>query len=60
MGAGIANVSERVLIERMAIVGERKWEQLTPLFAANGLRAFQIQYFEPAQLAAARAWLVAN
>jgi len=49
-----------VLIERMAIVGERKWEQLALLFTAKGLRPFPIQYFGPAQLAEARAWLVAN
>jgi len=49
-----------VHIERMAIVGERKWEELALLFTAKGLRSFPIQYFDPAQLAAARAWLVAN
>ena len=49
-----------VHIERMAIVGERKWEELALLFAAKGLRRFPIQYFSPAQLTAARAWLAAN
>lgn len=49
-----------VHIERMAIVGERKWEDLALLFTAKGLRKFPIEYFEPTQLAAARAWLVAN
>jgi len=47
-------------IERMAIVGDRKWEDLALIFTAKGLRAFPIEYFEPAQLAAARAWLAAK
>ena len=49
-----------VQIERMAIVGEQKWEELALLFAAKGLRKFPIQYFNPAQVATARAWLVAD
>lgn len=48
------------VIERMAIVGERKWADQALLFTAQGLRPFPIEYFEPAQLAAARAWLAAN
>jgi hypothetical protein len=47
-------------IERMAIVGDRKWEDLALIFTAKGLRPFPIEYFEPAQLAAARAWLAAK
>jgi len=47
-------------IERMAIVGERRWEQLTMLFTASGLRGFPIEYFEPGQLAEARQWLAAR
>ena len=49
-----------VHIERMAIVGERKWEELTLLFTAKGLRKFPIRYFSPAQAAEAHAWLAAN
>lgn len=44
-------------IERMAIVGDKKWEDLALLFAADGLRSFPIAYFEPADIARARAWL---
>ncbi len=44
-------------IDKMAIVGERKWQDLALLFTAKGLRAFPIEYFEPEQLEAARAWL---
>lgn len=46
-------------IERMAIVGEKKWEDLAVLFAAKGLRQFPVEYFPPAELAQARAWLAA-
>jgi len=44
-------------IERMAIVGERKWEDLALMFTAKGLRKFPIEYFDTARLADARAWL---
>ena len=49
-----------VHIERMAIAGDRKWEELALLFTAKGLRAFPMQYFSLAQIATARAWIVAN
>ena len=44
-------------IEKMAIVGERKWEDLALLFASKGLRRFPIEYFQPADIVKARAWL---
>lgn len=44
-------------IEKMAIVGEKKWEDLALMFVAKGLRTFPIEYFLPADLARARAWL---
>jgi hypothetical protein len=47
-------------IEKMAIVGEKKWEDLALVFAAKGLRKFPIEYFQPADLAKARAWLTAE
>ena len=47
-------------IEKMAIVGERRWEELALMFTAKGLRPFPIEYFEAAQLPQARAWLTAN
>jgi len=49
-----------VHIERMAIVGERRWEELALLFTAKGLRSFPIQYFGHCQVAAARTWLEAH
>ena len=47
-------------IERMAIVGDRKWEDLATLFTAKGLRSFPIEFFSPEQLSAAQDWLVAR
>lgn len=44
-------------IEKMAIVGEKKWQDLALLFTAKGLRGFPIEYFVPADMAGARAWL---
>jgi hypothetical protein len=47
-------------IERMAIVGEKKWEELTGAFVGKGFREFPIAYFAPTELAQARAWLNAK
>jgi SpoIIAA-like len=47
-------------IERMAIVGDKKWEDLAMLFIGKGFRKFPIQYFPPAGIEDARAWLVAD
>jgi hypothetical protein len=44
-------------IERMAIVGDEQWRDLTLLFTSQGLRPFPIEYFLPGRLAEARAWL---
>jgi stage II sporulation SpoAA-like protein len=43
-------------IKRMAIVGDPKWEDAALLFVGKGLRHFDIEYFEPAQLTQAREW----
>lgn len=42
-------------IERMAIVGEKKWSDLALLFTSQGLRPFPIEYFEG--IDKARTWL---
>jgi hypothetical protein len=47
-------------IERMAIVGEPRWEEMTLLFASAGMRPFPIRYFEHAQMSDARLWLDAQ
>lgn len=46
-------------IRRMAIVGERQWEDSALMFAAKGLRPFPIEYFVPEDLEGARAWVAA-
>lgn len=44
-------------IARMAMVGDRKWEDLALLFVAKGIRKFPIEFFPPSEMARARAWL---
>ena len=47
-------------IEKMAIVGDRRWEDLALAFTASFVRPFPVEYFSSAELAAARAWLAAD
>ena len=44
-------------IAKLAIVGEKKWEELSLVFTAKGMRPFPIEYFAPNEVALARAWL---
>ena len=44
-------------IERMAIVGEKEWEDLALMFAGKWFRKFPIEYFPPNAVAKAREWL---
>jgi hypothetical protein len=44
-------------IRKMAIVGEQQWQDLALIFAAKPIRKFPIEYFQPADLERARAWL---
>lgn len=44
-------------IEKMAIVGDQRWEDLALIFTAKDLRRFPIEYFAPDELDKARAWL---
>jgi hypothetical protein len=44
-------------IRKMAIVGEKRWENLVLVFTAKPLRPFPIEYFQPPELARARTWL---
>ncbi|MBS1221998.1 MAG: hypothetical protein H6R23_1618 [Proteobacteria bacterium] len=47
-------------IRKMAMVGEKKWEQLALIFAAKPIRKFPVEYFQPAELEKARTWLAAE
>lgn len=44
-------------IKKMAMVGDKQWEDLALVFTAKGLRKFPIEYFQPADLAKAETWL---
>ena len=44
-------------IEKVAIVGDLKWESDLLVFAGAGFRQGQVRFFPPNQLAQARAWL---
>jgi hypothetical protein len=45
------------MIEKIAIVGEKKWEDLALMFTAKGVRRVAIEYFQSTEMAKARAWL---
>jgi hypothetical protein len=44
-------------IEKVAIVGDLKWESDLLTFAGAGFRQGQVRFFPPNQLAQARAWV---
>jgi hypothetical protein len=46
-------------IQKIAIVADKKWEDLTLMFTGKGIRRVPIEYFEPASLLKAKAWLSA-
>jgi hypothetical protein len=47
-------------ISKIAVVGEEQWRDLICAFLAKGFRAAAVEYFLPADLAKARAWLGAQ
>ena len=47
-------------IEKMAIVGDKQWEDLTYAFTAKGLRPVPIEYFDAGQESAAHEWLASD
>jgi hypothetical protein len=44
-------------IDRMAIVGDKRWEDLALVFAGKGIRRVVIEYFLPSESSKARSWL---
>jgi SpoIIAA-like len=46
-------------IAKIAVVGEEQWKDLVYAFLAKGFRQTAVEYFLPADLAKARAWLSA-
>jgi hypothetical protein len=47
-------------IERLAIVAEKRWEDMALMFAGKGIRHIDIEYFPPTELSKARAWLASG
>ena len=46
-------------IAKIAVVGDEQWRDFTNAFLAKGFRQAAVEYFLPAELAKARAWLEA-
>jgi hypothetical protein len=44
-------------IEKIAIVCEKQWLELTEAFVGKGLRSIDIRHFTPSQTALAKAWI---
>jgi hypothetical protein len=44
-------------VEKMAIVGDKRWEDLALMFAAKDFRGFPIEYFGTDEIEKARSWL---
>ena len=47
-------------IAKIAVVGEDKWRDFIYAFLAKGFRQAAVEYFSPADLAKARAWVEAG
>lgn len=47
-------------IKKMALVGEKKWEDLALMFTGKGFRKFPVEYFESSELDIAKSWLAAG
>lgn len=47
-------------IGKIAVVGDEEWRDLVYAFLAKGFRQAAVEYFLPADLAKARAWLGAD
>jgi len=47
-------------IAKIAVVGEEEWRDLIYAFLAKGFRQAEVEYFTPADLTKARAWLSAS
>jgi hypothetical protein len=44
-------------IEKIAMVGEKRWQEMAEVFVGKGLRSMDIRYFAPSEMAVARAWI---
>jgi len=46
-------------IEKIAVVGDKQWEDTSVVFTGKGVRRVSIEFFETADLEKAKAWIVA-
>ena len=44
-------------IERIALVGDRKWEDLVSAFVGKGIRTVDIRFFNPSEIDEAKTWI---
>jgi hypothetical protein len=44
-------------IEKIAIVGEKRWQDMAEAFVGKGLRSIAIRFFTPSETAIARTWI---
>ncbi|MEK7949193.1 STAS/SEC14 domain-containing protein [Luteolibacter soli] len=51
--------ANELLVHKMAMVADVRWEVLAMMFTARGSRPFPIEYFSTGQEAEARCWLKA-
>jgi len=47
-------------IQKIAIVGAEKWEDLVSAFTGKGLRSAPVEYFTPTEIRKARKWIEEN
>ena len=44
-------------IQKIAIVCEKRWQELAEVFTGKGLRSVEIRHFTPSQMTQAKAWI---
>lgn len=44
-------------VEKIALTGDQKWEDLVTAFVGKGIRSVDIRYFSPSQIDEAKAWI---
>lgn len=47
-------------MEKIAIVGDAKWKDLSLIFTGKNYRECPVEYFQPEEVSQARAWLMEN
>jgi len=47
-------------MEKIAIVGDKKWKDLSLIFTGKNYRECPVEYFQPEEVCQAQAWLMEN